>query len=236
LQIDINKCEFEVKSTKYLGFIIEAGKGVSMDPAKVEAIMDWAAPTIVKGVRSFLGFANFYRHFIQNYSELTIPLTALTQKDKPFIWDGKCEESFQQLKRMFTTAPILMQFNPDCKTVIKTDSSGWATGGVLSQYDDDGVLQPCAYFSKKNTPAECNYQIHDKELLAIINTLKEWESELMSVVNFQILTDHCNLCYFTTMKQLNERQMRWADLLSQYNFTLHYRPGKLTERPDALSQ
>ena len=236
LQIDIDKCEFEVKSTKYLGFIIEAGKGVSMDPAKVEAIMNWAAPTTVKGVRSFLGFANFYRRFIRNYSELTVPLTALTQKDKPFIWDDKCEESFQQLKRMFTTAPILMQFNPDRETVVETDSSGWATGGVLSQYDNDGVLRPCAYFSKKNTPAECNYQIHDKELLAIINALKEWESELMSVVNFQILTDHRNLRYFTTTKRLNERQMRWADLLSQYDFTLHYRPGKLAERPDALSR
>jgi len=236
LQIDIDKCEFEVKSTKYLGFIIEAGKGVSMDPAKVEAIMNWAAPTTTKGVRSFLGFANFYRRFIRNYSELTTPLTALTQKDKPFVWDDKCEESFQQLKRMFTTAPILMQFDPDRETVVETDSSGWATGGVLSQYDDDGVLRPCAYFSKKNTPAECNYQIHDKELLAIINALKEWEPELMSVVNFQILTDHRNLRYFTTMKRLNERQMRWADLLSQYDFTLHYRPGKLAERPDALSR
>lgn len=236
LQIDIDKCEFEVKSTKYLGFIIEAGKGVSMDPAKVEAIMNWAAPTTTKGVRSFLGFANFYRRFIRNYSELTIPLTALTQKDKPFVWDDKCEESFQQLKRMFTTAPILTQFDPDRETVVETDSSGWATGGVLSQYDDDGVLRPCAYFSKKNTPAECNYQIHDKELLAIINALKEWEPELMSVVNFQILTDHRNLRYFTTMKRLNERQMRWADLLSQYDFTLHYRPGKLAERPDALSR
>jgi len=160
----------------------------------------------------------------------------LTQKDKPFVWDDKCEESFQQLKRMFTTAPILTQFNPDCETVVETDSSGWATGGVLSQYDDDGVLQPCAYFSKKNTPTECNYQIHDKELLAIINALKEWEPELMSVVNFQILTDHCNLHYFTTMKRLNKRQMRWADLLSQYDFTLHYQPGKLAEHPDALSQ
>lgn len=236
LQIDIDKCEFEVKTTKYLGFIIEAGKGVRMDPTKVEAITNWAVPKTVKGVRSFLGFANFYRRFIRNYSELTIPLTSLTQKDREFIWDSKCDESFQQLKRMFITAPILMQFDPDRETIVEADSSGWATGGILSQYDEDGVLRPCAYFSQKNTPAECNYQIHDKELLAIINALKEWESELISVVNFQILTDHRNLRYFTTMKRLNERQMRWADILSRYNFTLHYRPGKLAERPDALSR
>ena len=236
LQINIDKCEFELKSTKYLGFIIEAGKGVRMDPAKVEAITNWAVPKTVKGSRSFLGFANFYRRFIRNYSELTIPLTALTQKDKDFVWDSKCDESFEQLKRMFITAPIIMQFDPDRETIVEADSSGWATGGILSQYDEDGVLRPCAYFSRKNTPAECNYQIHDKELLAIINALKEWESELISVINFQILTDHRNLRYFTTMKRLNERQMRWADILSRYNFTLHYRPGKLAERPDALSR
>lgn len=123
LQVDIDKCEFEVKTTKYLGFIIEAGKGVHMDPVKVEVITNWAVPKIVKGVRSFLGFANFYQRFIWNYSELTIPLTALIQKDKCFIWDDKCDESFQQLKQMFITAPILMQFNPDCETVVEADSS-----------------------------------------------------------------------------------------------------------------
>lgn len=236
LHLDIDKCEFEVQSTKYLGFIIEAGKGVRMDPAKVEAILNWATPTTVKGVRSFLGFANFYRRFIRNFSDLTRPLTALTQKGREFEWTTQCEEAFSQLKRMFTTAPILTQFDPDRDTVVEADSSGWATGGVLSQYDDDGVLRPCAYFSRKNSPAECNYQIHDKELLAIINALKEWESELIAVPNFQILTDHRNLRYFTTIKRLNERQMRWADILSRYDFTLHYRPGKLASRPDALSR
>ena len=89
MQIDINKCEFEVKSTKYLGFIIEAGKGVSMDPAKVEAIMDWAAPTIVKGVRSFLGFANFYQCFIKGYSTTIPNLTSLLKKDSTFAFTHK---------------------------------------------------------------------------------------------------------------------------------------------------
>lgn len=206
-----------------------------MDPAKVKAILNWATPTTVKCVRSFLGFANFYQQFIQNFSDLTRPLTFLTQKGKEFKWTTQCEEAFLQLKQMFTTAPILTQFDLDHDTVVEADASGWATGGVLSQYDDDGVLRPCAYFSKKSSPAECNYQIHDKELLAIINTLKEWESKLIAVPNFQILTDHQNLCYFTTIKQLNERQMRWADILSQYDFTLHYRPGKLASRPNALS-
>ena len=97
-------------------------------------------------------------------------------------------------------------------------------------------LDPAHTFSRKNSPPECNYEIHDKELLAIICCLKEWESELNSVEHFTIITDHKNLRYFTTLRRLNERQMRWADVLSRYSFTLEYRPGKLAARPDALSR
>ena len=235
LQLDVDKCEFEVQSTKYLGFIVEAGKGVRMDPAKVEAIQNWQAPTTVRGVRSFLGFANFYRRFIRNFADVTAPLTALTQKGMKFVWSKVENEAFERLKRMFVTAPILTQFSPERDTMVEADSSGWATGGVLSQYVD-GVLRPCAYFSRKNLPAECNYEIHDKELLAIINCLKEWEPELMSTAHFVIITDHKNLRYFMQLRRLNERQMRWSDLLSRYNFNLRYRPGKLALTPDALSR
>jgi transposase InsO family protein len=237
LQLDIDKCEFEVKSTKYLGFIIEAGKGIRMDPEKVKAIIEWATPQSVKGVRSFLGFANFYRQFIRGFSEIVAPLTDLTKKtDTTFQWTREADCAFKLLKELFTTAPILTQFDPDRETVLEADSSGWATGGVLSQYDEENLLRPCAYFSRKNSPAECNYEIHDKELLAIIRCLQEWESELSSVPRFKIITDHKNLRYFTTLRRLTERQMRWADILSRFDFTLQYRPGKLGVRPDALSR
>lgn len=236
LQLDIDKCEFEVQTTKYLGFIVEAGKGVRMDPAKVTAIKEWAIPTTVRGVRSFLGFANFYRRFIRNFADITAPLTALTKKETRFAWNPEADRAFNQLKDMFTTAPILLQFDPDRPTVVEADSSGWATGGVLSQYDDNGILRPCAFFSRKNSPTECNYEIHDKELLAIINCLKEWESELISVPRFVIITDHKNLRYFMQLRRLNERQMRWADTLSRFDFSLQFRPGKLAITPDALSR
>ncbi|GME30926.1 uncharacterized protein ACHE_31418A, partial [Neofusicoccum parvum] len=158
-------CEFEVQSTKYLGFIIEAGKGIRMDPEKVKAIQDWEAPTTVKG------------------------------------------------------------FDPDRKIILETDSSGYCTGGILSQYDNYGVLRPVAYFSKKNLPAECNYEIYDKELLAIVKCLQQWDAELRSVKEFKIVTDHKNLEYFTTVRRLTERQMRWQLILSRFNFTIAYRPG-----------
>lgn len=236
LQLDIDKCDFEVQNVKYLGFMLEAGKGIRMDPEKVKAILEWCTPSNVKAVRAFLGFANFYRKFIRDFSAIVAPLNALTKKEQAFNWNAAAEAAFQKLKRLFTTAPILTQFDPERETVVEADSSGYAVGGVLSQYDDEGLLRPCAYFSRKNTPAECNYEVHDKELLAIICCLKEWESELTSVQKFRIITDHRNLRYFATLRRLTERQMRWADILSRYDFTLEYRPGKLAVRPDALSR
>jgi len=236
LQLDVDKCEFEVKSTKYLGFIIEAGQGLRMDPAKVEAITSWQAPTSVKAVRSFLGFANFYRRFIKDFSKVTAPLTDLTKHDLPFMWSKEADTAFLRLKELFTTAPILAQFDPDRETIIETDASAWSTGGTLFQFDVNGLLRPCAYYSRKNIPAECNYEIYDKEMLAIINCLQEWDAELRSVKEFQIRTDHKNLEYFMTVRKLTERQMRWSLILSRYNFTIAYIPGKDNPRADALSR
>ncbi len=156
LQIDIDKSEFEVKSTKYLGFIVEAGKGIRMDPAKIRAIQEWQAPSTVKEVRQFLGFANFYQQFICNYSAIVRPLTDLTQKGVDFVWNNTANEAFQSLKSLFTTEPALVPFDPERETVVETDSSGYANGGTLSQYDDDGRLRTCAYYSRKLNPAECN--------------------------------------------------------------------------------
>src|SRR5947207_3862236 len=236
LQLDIDKCEFECKSVKYLGFLIEVGKGFRMDPEKVTAIQSWEAPRTVKGVRSFLGFANYYRLFIPDFADIARPLTDLTKKGQPFNWDDKAQQAFEELKRHFISDPILAAFDPDRETVLETDASNWATGGVLSQYDDNGDLRPCAYFSKKNLLAECNYDIHDKELLAVIRCLEEWDTELRSVKPFMILTDHKNLEHFIKARRLNKRQMRWAEILARYCFNLSYRPGTLASRPDALSR
>ena len=134
----------------------------------------WERPTTVKGVRGFIGFANYYREFVPDFSTIAIPLTALTKKGVPFVWSEQCEEAFQRLKALLISAPVLAQWDPDRKTVVETDSSGYAIGGALSQYDDDGTLRPVAFFSRKNNPAECNYPIHDKELLAVICCLKQW--------------------------------------------------------------
>ncbi|KAF9696002.1 hypothetical protein EKO04_006265 [Ascochyta lentis] len=236
LHLDVGKSEFSVKSTKYLGFIIEAGKGIRMDPAKVAAIKSWEPLKTVKGIRSFLGFANFYRQFISQFSSMAEPLTRLTGKNATFEWGEPQQRAFDAMKAAFTREPALANFDPDLETVLECDASGWATGGVLSQYGKDKVLRTVAYFSAKNSKAEVNYTIHDKEMLAVIKCLQEWSTELKQVKGFTVVTDHKNLEYFCKAQLLSERHVRWSSLLSQFNLTFAYRPGKVNNRADALSR
>ena len=237
LKIDIDKCEFAAKEVKYLGFIISAGEGIKVDPAKVEAIRGWEAPTNVKEVRSFLGFANFYRDFIEEFSDLAAPLTLLTRKDCPFKWTKAQEHAFNTLRERFILAPIMAHWDPDRATVLEADCSGYSIGACLSQVDDEGLLRPVAYFSRKLSPAESNYPIHDKEMLAIVKAMGEWRGELTGLREpFTVLSDHKNLQYFMTSRKLSERQVRWSLLLSQFRFQLKFRAGKKAQRPDALSR
>jgi hypothetical protein len=230
------KCHFHVKETKYLGLIISPD-GISMDPAKLSAISDWESPKSVKDVQIFLGFANFYRRFILGYSKIVAPLTALTKKGIKFQWTSESEAAFQNLKRSFTSAPILKHFDPEGEIVVETDASDYVSAGVLSQYDDQGILHPVAFFSKKHSPAECNYEIYDKELLAIIRCFEEWRPHLESAKDaIKVLSDHKNLEYFMSTKLLNRRQARWSEFLSRFNFKITYRPGKAGGKPDALTR
>lgn len=236
VELEIDKCEFHTSETKFLGLIISSS-GVSMDPAKVQCILDWETPVHLKEVQSFLGFANFYRRFIQDYSRVVAPLTALTRKDTPFVWSTSCQNAFDNLKQAFTTAPVLRHFDPDREIIVETDASDYVSAGIMSQYDDKGELHPVAFFSKKHSPAECNYEIYDKELLAIVRAFEEWRPHLESVpTRIKVLTDHKNLEYFMTTKLLNRRQARWSEFLSRFDFVITYRPGKQGGKPDALTR
>lgn len=236
LQLDIKKCEFEVEEVGYLGMII--GKnGVRMDPAKVQAVVEWASPTSVKDVQAFLGFANFYRRFIKGFSRITKPLVDLTKKSTRWSWSDRCQEAFQLLKDSFTQAPILRHFDPERQVFIETDASDYVSSGILSQKDDDGVLHPVAFMSKKHSPAECNYEIYDKELLAIIRCFEGWRSELEGAAfPITVLSDHRNLMYFMTTKQLTRRQVRWAEFLSEFDFEISFVDGKSHGKPDAFTR
>jgi hypothetical protein len=207
-----------------------------MDPEKVKAIQGWERPQTRRQLQRFLGFSNFYRRFIRNFSGLTKPLHELTRKDAKFKWTVDCDQAFMSLKAAFATAPALRAFDWTKKAVVEVDASNWATGGTLSQHGPDDILYPVAYFSAKHSPQECNYDIYDKELLAIIKALEEWRPELAGSPEFEIITDHKNLQTFATTKELTPRHMRWSEFLSQFNFRIIYKPGSLNTRPDALSR
>lgn len=230
------KCEFSKDSVEFLGYQLSK-HGVFMVDDKVQAVLSWPTPKSVKDIQSFLGFANFYRRFIWRYSHIVSPLTALTRKDIPWKWDDKCQKAFDTLKQAFTTAPVLQHFDPEKPITLETDASDYAIAAVASQPDADGKLRPIAYRSRKMDPAELNYEIHDKEMLAIVDTFKDWRHLLQDSKHpITVFTDHKNLEYFTTTKLLNRRQARWALLLSEYDFKVIYRPGHQGGKPDALTR
>jgi hypothetical protein len=137
-QADIQKNEFEIHEVKYLGYIINSEKGILMDFEKIRAIKNWAVPTNVKAIRSFIGFANFYRMFIPTYSNIIRSFVDFTKKNKEFHWNEKCNEAFEKLKELMITGPVLTHFHPERKTILEADSSGYATGGLLLQKDEKG--------------------------------------------------------------------------------------------------
>ena len=236
LHLDIEKCEFNVTEVVYLGIIVITDS-IRMDLKKIQAILDWEDPLCTRDVQSFIGFANFYRRFIKDFSKVAAPMIALTRKDKSFFWSTACKDAFRKLRDLFTTAPILMHFNHEKEVIVETDASDHVSAGILSQYDDDGVLRPVAFFSKKHSPQEVNYEIYDKELLAIIRAFEEWRSELeKAAFPIQVITDHKNLEYFMTTKQLSRCQARWSEYFTRFNFRIVYRPGRLHGKPDALTR
>ena len=225
-----------MKEVSYLGLIVTT-EGIKMDPAKVETVINWPTPQNVKDVQSFLGFANFYRRFILRFSMIAGPLTNLTRKDVKFLWTDKCQQAFDTMKRTFTSDVVLLHFDPDKPIIVETDASDYISAGILSQYDKNSVLRPIAYFSKKHNPAECNYEIYDKELMAIVRAFEEWRPELEGSAHpINVITDHKNLEYFTSSKQLSRRQARWSEFLSRFDYKIIYRPGKAGGKPDALTR
>ena len=183
--------------------------GISMSKEKVQAVTEWPVPKDIKGVQSFLGFANFYRRFIQGFSKICKPLTDMLHKNIKWYWTAACDNAFLELKRLFTEAPVLAHFDPSRRTVVETDVSDFAKGAVLSQYGIDLKLHPVAFYSKKFFPAEINYDVHDKKMGAIVFSFKEWEHLLKSCEQeVTVFTDHKNLEYFNNTKVLTRRQAR----------------------------
>ncbi|KAL0283069.1 UNVERIFIED_CONTAM: Retrovirus-related Pol polyprotein from transposon [Sesamum radiatum] len=203
---------------------------VQPDPAKVKAILEWEPPKNVSEVRSFLGLAGYYRRFVKDFSVVAKPLTNLLKKNAPFNWNDRCAQSFEELKRRLTSAPILALPSGDGGYVVYTDASRQGLGCVLMQHG-----KVIAYASRQLRPHEMNYPTHDLELAAIVHALKIWRHYLYGET-FQIFTDHKSLKYIPTQKELNLRQRRWIELLKDYDCTIDYHPGKANIVADALSR
>ena len=231
------KCFFEKSSIEYLGMIISKGH-IEMDPKKVSGVTEWPRPTKVKQVQAFLGFANFYRRFIKDFAKHAKPLTSLTKKDQPWVWGEEQEQAFNSLKDAFTSAPILRIPDDVNPFRLETDASDFATGAVLSQQDPtDKLWHPVAYYSKSLNIHERNYEIYDKEMLAIIRALEEYRHHLEGhPERVEIWSDHQNLTYFKTAQKLTRRQARWSLYLTRFNFVLYHKPGKTMLTADPLSR
>jgi hypothetical protein len=235
----LSKCSFHTKTVEFLGYVIST-TGVSMEKSRVAAIQEWPQPESVRDVQVFIGFANFYRRFVRDFSAIARPLTCIMKGRKkgqpppPFEWGEEQQLAFDRLKTAFTSAPFLMHFDPAKPRRLETDASGFAYAGILSQPTEwpaeDGrspIWHPIAFHSKKLEPAELNYETHDQELLAIVKCFVHWRHYLEgSIAPIEVLTDHSNLRHFMTTSALSRRQARWALELSAYDFVIAYRPGK----------
>ncbi|GJP33550.1 hypothetical protein CLOM_g18077 [Closterium sp. NIES-68] len=222
------KCHFYKRKLEYLGHLV-GNDGLKVDLKKVVAVQNWPVPQDVGQIRSFLGLANYFRRFLENYSTVVAPLAALTQKGSAWEWTRQCQEAFDKVKTKLTNAPVLVLPNPSKPYEVVTNASTVGIGAVLLQ---EG--RPVAFESRKLSPAEQRYTTSEQELLAVVHALRTWRCYLEGV-EFVVTTDHCPNTYFSTQATLTRRQARWAELLSGFTFDIRYRAGS-TNMADPLSR
>ena len=208
-----------------------------MEPSKTKAITDWPTPVDIHELHSFIGLANYYSSYVENYAGICLPLFSLFKKDEPWLWTEAHTSAFNTLKTALTSSPVLLPYDPEAQSVLITDASKYAIGATLMQ-EIKGELRPIAFYSRKLIAAEINYTTREQELLAIRDSLKTWRHYLAGMP-IEIHTDHESLKYIQTQptETLSPRLARWQEYLSQYNFSkiLHIK-GKDNVVADALSR
>ncbi|KAF5801008.1 putative nucleotidyltransferase, Ribonuclease H [Helianthus annuus] len=229
LYAKFSKCEFWLREVQFLGHVVSE-RGIQVDPAKVEAVMNWQEPKTPTEIRSFLGLAGYYRRFIENFSRIAAPLTSLTKKKEKYIWGPKQQESFEILKQKLSNAPVLTLPEGTEEFVVYCDASHTGMGCVLMQKG-----KVIAYASRQLKVHEKNYTTHDLELGAVVFALKLWRHYLYGI-KFVIYSDHKSLQHLFSQKELNMRQRRWMETLNDYDCEIRYHPGKANVVADALSR
>jgi hypothetical protein len=229
LYAKFSKCTFWLEEIQFLGHVLSA-KGIAVDPSKVKDILEWKPPTTIHQVRSFHGLAGYYRRFIPDFSKLVKPITSLLKNDTKFNWSSRCNEAFEQLKVLLTTAPVLAQPDIEKPFDVYCDASGSGLGCVLMQ-----EVRVIAYASRQLRRHEEHYPTHDLELVVVVHALKIWYHYLLGNI-CHIYTDHKSLKYIFTQSELNMRQSRWLELIKDYELEIYYHPGKANVVADALSR
>jgi hypothetical protein len=229
LYAKFSKCAFWWEEIQFLGHVLSA-KGIAVDPSKVKDILEWNSPTTVHQVWSFLGLAGYYRRFILDFSKIVKPITGLLKNGTKIDWSSKCNEAFEQLKVLLTTAPVLAQPDIEKPFDVYCDASGSGLGCVLMQ--EGRVI---AYASRQLRRHEEHYPTHDLELATVVHALKIWRHYLLGNT-FHLYTDHKSLKYIFTQSELNMRQRRWLELIKDCDLEIHYHPGKANVVEDALNR
>lgn len=233
------KCAWNTTKVDFLGFTAVAGKGVTMSEDKVQAIRNWERPQSIRDCRAFAGLANFYSKFVPHFSDLMKPIYELTKKGVTFEWTPRHQIAFEAVKAAMQNDIFLTGFDFSKPAVLETDASNVAYAGVISQKDSNGDLRPVLMFSHTFSPEQMNWPAHDKELYAIVFAMKRYRHFLSGHPEpVQVFSDHQALSKFmtTTDLSLKDRHRRWAEILSEFNFSIQYRPGKENTVADALSR
>ena len=233
VKLNLKKCYLGKPEVKFLGHIVSE-QGARPDPGNVEAVLRKKPPTTVKGVRSFLGLCGFYRRHIKNFTEVALPLTNLTRKDIDFSWSDECQQAFDNLKTLLTSAPVLAKPRLSLPFVLTTDASDKSVGAVLSQVMD-GESRVIGFFSRKLNPAETRYSVTDKEALGVILACRHFYHFLWGN-KFKVFTDHQPLTHIFTRKTKSPRMTRWALEMRDFWYSIHYVKGKDNVVADDLSR
>ena len=236
LTINLMKSEFGKATVKYLGHIVGQGQVRPLD-AKIQTIAKFPIPTSRKELARFLGMAGYYRNFCLNFSEIAAPLTNLLSKKVKFVWTDDCQLAFDKVKLLLQKSPVLK--SPDYEKPFKLiiDSSDVGTGSVLVQEASDGLDHPVSYFSKKFLKYQKNYSVVEKETLGLVLALEHFDVYLGSTpFKIKVYTDHNPLTFLKTMKNKNQRLVRWSLALQEYNLEIQHIPGSENVVADALSR
>ncbi|CAL2256521.1 unnamed protein product [Prunus armeniaca] len=233
LILNWEKCQFMVKQGVVLGHVISS-KGIEVDKAKIDIISNMAAPTSVKGVRSFLGHAGFYRRFIKDFSKITHPLCNLLAKDVVFHFDKDCMNAFNILKRELTSAPTIIAPDWSLPFELMCDASDYAIGAVLGQRVNK-LPHVIYYASRTLNDAQLNYSTTEKELLAVVFALEKFRSYLVGS-KVIVYSDHAALRFLLTKKDAKPRLIRWILLLQEFELEIRDKKGSENVVADHLSR